>query len=132
MLNRHLYCFSALFFLFFLNSSYAATFDAVNLFADEIIADGQNNTIYARGNVYVTFDGNSLWTDSIIYDKNSSNIYALGKVIFYNQFLASGNYLKYNLEKKEGYLNEGEISYLSQDKTKQKFLWGTEDRKSVV
>lgn len=127
MLNRHLYCFLAIFFFLFpINLSYAASDEAVNLFADEIIADGQNNTIFASGNVYVTFDGNSLWTDSIFYDKNSSNIYALGKVIFYNQFLASGSYLKYNLERKEGYLSKGEISYLSHDKTKQKFLWGTD------
>ncbi len=98
----------------------------IQLFADQIMADHENNYIYASGNVYVTMDDYSLWTDSLLYDRAKDTVYAYNKVVFYGNFLLSGDYLKYSLKTREGYLSRGEISFLSDDVTKRRFLWGSD------
>ncbi|GAB4436647.1 MAG: hypothetical protein OHK0040_07920 [bacterium] len=98
--------------------------EEINLYADRIMADKEKGYIYAEGNVYVTMGDLSLWTKSLLYDEETSNIYAFEKVVFYGGFLANGEYLKYNLKTKEGYLSKGEVSFLSEDPKKRRFLWG--------
>lgn len=98
--------------------------EEINLYADRIIADKENGYLYAEGNVYVTMGEMSLWTKSLIYDTEKKYIYALEKVVFYGNFLAHGEYLKYNIKTKYGYLSRGEINFLSDDVKKRRFLWG--------
>lgn len=94
------------------------------LYADNIISDGVENYIYAKGNVYVTMGDSSLFTDSLLFDKRTQTIYVFQKAVFYGDFIATGDYLKYNLKTKEGYLSKGEINFPSEDIKKKRFLFG--------
>ncbi len=100
--------------------------DNVYLYADSIISDMSENYVYATGNVYVTLGENSLWTDSLLFDKKTDTIYAFNKAVFYGNFIAHGEYLKFNIKTKEGYLSKGEVSFLSDDPKKKRFIWGSD------
>ncbi len=98
----------------------------VDITADEFLYEGNEDYMVARGNVIANLDNFILYADSAYYDKKRQMIYVDGKVKIIKDFLGLGEGLKYDLKNREGFLKKIELNYFSEDKKKQKFIWGSE------
>ncbi len=107
--------------LFLSNITYAKE---IEITAEEFIVDNDQGYYVAKGNVVSYFEGYTIFSDSILYDKKTEMIYIDGNFKLINDFLGLFDGLKYDLKKKEGYINKGDLFYFSQDKKKQKFISG--------
>jgi len=127
-MSKHLFLisFSILLILAVLSKTAFAKEENIYLYADNIVADMNEKYIYASGKVYIAMGENSLLTDSVLFDKETNTIYAFNKAVIYGNYFAEGEYLKFNIKSKEGYLSKGQISFLTDDPKKRRFLWGND------
>ncbi|MCX7991603.1 MAG: hypothetical protein N2999_06185 [Proteobacteria bacterium] len=110
-----------IFLLFSITYSYGKD---VEITADELLIDKEQDLFIAKGNVITNFEGYTVYSDNIFYDKKYEIIYIEGKLKFINDFLGIGESLKYDLKNKEGYLSRVDLFYFSPDKKRQKFISG--------
>ncbi len=115
--------FALILFLISVTHSYAGSHD-IDIEADTFEVDENTGIITAIGNVTVRKDDMMLWTNLIRYNKKDGTIIIPEDFKFFRDFLFSGKGLTYNIESKRGYLEEGDIFFLSQDVTKRRFFSG--------
>ncbi len=115
--------FSALLFLMLITDGYSRVIDIT---ADEFLYEREKDYMVAKGNVEADLDGLKIYADTVYFDKKNQMIYVDGRIKILRDFLGIGEGLKYDLKNKEGYLKNVELYYFSEDKKKQKFIWGDE------
>lgn len=131
--------FKSLIFIFFIiltTHSYAFNAGGIDIEADTFEVDENTGIITAIGNVTVKKDDMFLWTNRIMYNKKDSTITIPEDFKFFRDFISSGRGLTYNVETKKGTLEEGDISFFSDDATKRRFFSGKNitllDRESAL
>lgn len=128
--------FSIFFIIFFSNAFAIELKNNIDIEADIFQVDEETGLIIAQGNVTVKKDDMSLWTEKIIYNKKTDVINIPGDFKFFRDFVADGKGLTYNIEEKKGYLEEGNLYFLSDDPTKKRFFSGKNitllDRESAL
>jgi LPS-assembly protein len=82
----------------------------VEIEADAVSYNGDNDSFQATGNVLITFSGGYLKADSVLYSRPANLAHAVGNVQLKNdQDILEGDKVSFNIGSRTGVVEEGEI-----------------------